>query len=217
MAANLSACGWRANKGVRMKQAEMLETFRKTGALLNGHFELRSGLHSDEYFQCALLLQYPAVAEKLCAALVEKMRLVSGGRIVADGVISPAMGGLFVGHEIARALSLRHIFAEKEAGQLVLRRGFEIKKGEKLVVAEDVVTRGGRVQETIDIVEKAGGIVSAIVVLVNRSGGKASFKQPFFSLLEMEPVTYEPAACPLCKRGEPMIHPGSKSVVSAKA
>lgn len=194
-----------------MKQEEVLGTFRRTGALLHGHFELRSGLHSGEYFQCALLLQYPAVAEELCVALVEKMNANSGGRTAADGVISPAMGGLFVGHEVARSLGLRHIFAEKEAGRLVLRRGFEIKKGERFVVAEDVVTRGGRVQETIDIVEKAGGIVAAVVVLVNRSGGKASFKQPFFSLLEMEPVTYEPAGCPLCKRGEPMIHPGSRS------
>lgn len=194
-----------------MKQEEMLEMFRKTGALLKGHFELRSGLHSDEYFQCALLLQYPVIAEKLCAALVEKMCAGSGGKVAADGVISPAMGGLFVGHEVARALNMRHIFAEKEAGQLVVRRGFEIRKGERLVVAEDVVTRGGRVQETIDIVEKAGGVVAAILVLVNRSGGKASFKQPFYSLLEMEPVTYEPAKCPLCKSGAPMAHPGSKS------
>ena len=101
--------------------------------------------------------------------------------------------------------------------RLVVRRGFEIGRGERFVVAEDVVTRGGRVQETIDIVEKAGGVVSAVAVLVNRSGGKASFKQPFFSLLEMEPVTYEPAACPLCKRGEPLAHPGSKSPDAAKA
>lgn len=193
-----------------MKQEEMLGMFRKTGALLKGHFELRSGLHSDEYFQCALLLQYPVMAEKLCSALVEKMRAGSGGEVAADGVISPAMGGLFVGHEVARALNMRHIFAEKEAGQLVVRRGFEIKKGERLVVAEDVVTRGGRVQETIDIVEKAGGVVAAILVLVNRSGGKVAFRQPFYSLLEMEPVTYEPAKCPLCKSGVPMAHPGSK-------
>ncbi len=194
-----------------MKQEEMLEMFRKTGALLNGHFELRSGLHSGEYFQCALLLQYPAIAEKLCAALVEKMNAATAGKVSAGAVISPAMGGLFVGHEVARATGLRHIFAEKEAGVLVVRRGFEIKKGERFIVAEDVVTRGGRVQETVDIVEKAGGVVAAIVVLVNRSGGKASFKQPFHSLLEMEPVTYEPSACPLCKKGEPMVHPGSKT------
>lgn len=202
--------------GRGMTQEEMLGMFRKTGALLNGHFELRSGLHSGEYFQCALLLQHPAVAEKLCAALVAKMNAASAGGVSAEAVISPAMGGLFVGHEVARAMGLRHIFAEKEAGALVLRRGFEIRKGERLVVAEDVVTRGGRVQETVDIVEKAGGVVAAIVVLVNRSGGKASFKQPFFSLLEMEPVTYEPSMCPLCRKGMAIAHPGSKSPAGAK-
>ena len=193
-----------------MTQGEMVGEFRKTGALLNGHFELRSGLHSAEYFQCALLLQFPAVAEKLCRALVEKMRASPAGAAAVDCVISPAMGGLFVGHEIARALGTRHIFAEKEAGGLAVRRGFQARKGEKFIVAEDVVTRGGRVQETIDIVEKAGGVVAAVAVLVNRSGGKASFKHPLFSLLDMEPVTYEPDACPLCRRGEPMAHPGSK-------
>ena len=200
-----------------MKPEEMLQTFRETGALLHGHFELRSGLHSPEYFQCALLLQYPAVAERLCKAVVMKMQSSPTRKYAADSVISPALGGLFVGHDVARALGLPHIFAEKEAGRLVVRRGFEIRKGQKFVIAEDVITRGGRVQETIDIVEKSGGIVVAIVVLVNRSGGKVSFKYPLFSLLEMEPVTYEPASCPLCKRGEPMTHPGSAGAEKTKA
>jgi len=200
-----------------MKPEELLQTFRETGALLKGHFELRSGLHSPEYFQCALLLQYPAVAERLCKALVAGMRASPALKLTAECVISPALGGLFVGHEVARALGLPHIFAEKEAGKLVMRRGFEIRRGQKFVVAEDVITRGGRVQETIDIVEKSGGIVVAIAVLVNRSGGKVSFKYPLFSLLEMEPVTYEPAGCPLCKRGEPMVHPGSAAAGKAKA
>lgn len=200
-----------------MKQEEMLGMFRETGALLRGHFELRSGLHSDEYFQCALLLQYPVVAGKLCAALVGKILEAGNGKVDADCVISPAMGGLFVGHEVARILNMRHIFAEKEEGRLVIRRGFQIREGERFIVAEDVVTRGGRVHETIDIVEKSGGVVAAIVVLVNRSGGKVSFKQPFHSLLEMEPVTYEPAQCPLCRQGKAIVHPGSKSVVGSKA
>ena len=192
-----------------MTRDEMLTLFRKTGALLSGHFTLRSGLHSDEYFQCALLLQHPAIAEKMCRALVEKMSAGPGGKPSADAVITPALGGLFVGHEVARALGVRSIFAEKQEGKLVVRRGFKIGKGEKFVVAEDVVTRGGRVQETIDIVEKAGGTVTAIAVLVNRSGGKAAFKYPLFSLLDMEPVTYEPGKCPLCAKGVPTDHPGS--------
>jgi orotate phosphoribosyltransferase len=118
------------------------------------------------------------------------------------------MGGIVVGHEIARALNVRSIFAEKQEGKLVLHR-FKIGKGERFVVAEDVVTRGGRVQETIDIVEAQGGSVVAVALLVDRSGGKAKFSYPTFSLLEMEPITYEPSQCPLCAKGVPMAHPGS--------
>ena len=193
-----------------MKTEEVLQAFRESGALLSGHFELRSGLHSPEYFQCALLLQYPALAEKLCRAAAGDMRAAMGAAFRADGVISPAMGGLFVGHEVARALGLRHLFVEKEEGRLVLRRGFQIRPGERYVVAEDVVTRGGRVQETIDIVKGAGAAVAAVIVLVDRSGGKARFDPPFFSLLRMEPVTYEPGNCPLCAAGGKAAHPGSK-------
>jgi orotate phosphoribosyltransferase len=130
------------------------------------------------------------------------------GGVQADSVIAPAMGGIVVGHEIARALNVRSIFAEKQEGKLVLHR-FKIGKGERFVVAEDVVTRGGRVQETIDIVEAQGGSVVAVALLVDRSGGKAKFSYPTFSLLEMEPITYEPSQCPLCAKGVPMAHPGS--------
>ena len=192
-----------------MNTQSVLETMRKTGALLSGHFELRSGLHSDQYFQCALLLQHPDVAGKLCKELVDKMRgaLPAAGKIA--GVIAPALGGIVVGHEVARALGVKSIFAEKKEGDLVLRRGFRIERGDRFVVAEDVVTRGGRVQQTIDIVKANGGIVVAVATIVNRSGGKAKFEVPMFSLLEMEPVTYEPGKCPLCAKGEPMDHPGS--------
>ena len=192
-----------------MNSEELLKTFRDTGALLSGHFELRSKLHSDQYFQCAWLLQYPLIAEKLCDALVKKMRTSLGAALKIEGVIAPAMGGIVVGHEIARALKVRSIFAEKEEGKLVLRRGFKIPKDSAFVVAEDVITRGGRVQETIDIVEKAGGRVVAVAVLVDRSGGKAKFAYPTFSLLNLEPVTYEPQQCPLCAKGIPIAHPGS--------
>lgn len=191
-----------------MKEQEVLQVFLDTKALLKGHFELRSGLHSDQFFQCAKVLMYPRIAGRLCEALVAKMRATLPG-VKIDGVISPAMGGLFVGHEVAKALDVVSVFAEKQEGALVLRRGFRIPAGAAYVVAEDVITRGGRVQETIDIVEKQGGTVAAIAVLVDRSGGKARFKYPTVSLLNMEPVVYEPAKCPLCAKGLPVEHPGS--------
>ena len=191
-----------------MNETDLLKHFEETGALLNGHFELRSGLHSDRFFQCALLLQYPRIAAQVCQALVEKLKAVLG-ELEIDTVIAPALGGISVGHEVGRALGVRFIFAEKNAeGALTMRR-FKIEKGERFLVAEDVITRGGRVQETVDIVTQNGGIVQAIGVLVNRSGGKAQFDHPLVSLLDIEPVTWDPAECPLCKKGEPLVHPGS--------
>ena len=191
-----------------MNQEEMLAIMKESGALLDGHFELRSKLHSNRYFQCANVLRYPRLAGRLCDELVVRMQKRVPGGVQADAVIAPAMGGIIVGHEIARALNVRSIFAEKQDGKLVLHR-FKIGKGERFVVAEDVVTRGGRVQETIDIVESNGGKVVAVALLVDRSGGKAKFNYPTFSLLEMEPVTYEPSQCPLCAKGVPLTHPGS--------
>ena len=191
-----------------MKQEEVLKLFEETGALLNGHFELRSGLHSNRFFQCAHLLEQPRTAAKLCAALVEKMKAELQS-LEIDTVIAPAMGGITIGHEVARSLGVRFIFVEKEDNKLVLRR-FKINPGERFAIAEDVVTRGGRVQETIDIVEAHGGVVAAIGILVDRSVGKASFNAPLVSLLEIEPVTYDPADCPLCKEGLELVHPGSR-------
>ncbi len=191
-----------------MKQDEVLKLFEETGALLNGHFELRSGLHSNQFFQCAHLLQHPRISGRLCEALVEKMKAELQALDV-DTVIAPAMGGITIGHEVARALDVRFIFVEKEENVLKLRR-FKIKAGERFVIAEDVVTRGGRVQETIDIVEENGGVVAAIGILVDRSGGKAQFDAPLVSLLEIEPVTHDPVDCPLCKAGLELVHPGSK-------
>ena len=179
--------------------------FIKTGGLLHGHFLLRSGLHSREFFQCAMVLQYPRDAEKLCAALAEK--LAGKG---AQAVISPAMGGLFIGHEVGRTLGLRHIFAEKnDAKKLELRRNFQIAPGEKFLVVEDVVTKGGRVQETIDIVRQKGGVVVGVGVLVDRSDGTVKFGVPLVSLLRMNIETFAPADCPMCIRGEPVVKPGS--------
>lgn len=188
-----------------MKSEEVFQVFRETKALLAGHFELRSGLHSDQYFQCAIVLQYPRIAERLCAALAD-LWLQRGSR--ADGVISPAMGGLVIGQELGRALDKRTIFAEKQDNKLALRR-FSIAPGERFLVAEDVMTRGGRIQETIDIVRSRGGVVDAVCVLVDRSGGKAAFDVPIVSLLQWEPVTWKPDECPLCKKGVPATHPGS--------
>jgi len=189
-----------------MNNAEVLKTLSETGALLSGHFELRSGLHSDRFFQCANALRYPDAAERLCRALAEKMRpSISGG---VDAVISPALGGLIVGHELARALGVMSVFAEKADGVLVMRR-FAITPGARYVVAEDVVTRGGRVQETMDIVNAGGGTVVAVGLLVDRSAGTVRFDAPMVSLIEMAPTVWTPADCPLCKTGSKAEHPGS--------
>ena len=200
----MTRTGWEDN----VDECDILDLLKKTRALLQGHFELRSGLHSDRFFQCANLLQHPRLAGTLCAALVDKARAVDGRVLAVDGVIAPALGGILVGHEIARVLDVKSIFAEKEEGKLVLRR-FSIRPGERYLVAEDVITRGGRVQETIDIVTGAGGLVTAGLLLVDRSGGKARFDYPTFSLLEMEPTTWAPSDCPLCREGQTMVHPGS--------
>lgn len=191
-----------------MEQERMIKLFEETGSLLSGHFELRSGLHSDRFFQCALLLQYPRVASSVCEALVDKLR-TRPEMLEVDTVIAPALGGISVGHEIARLLGKRFIFVEKnDRKELELRR-FTIKEGERFLVAEDVITRGGRVQETVDLVDQYGGVVCGIGVLVDRSGGKAVFRDPLVSLLQMEPVTWPPEDCPLCKQGIPLVHPGS--------
>src|SRR3989454_1950655 len=171
---------------------DLLALFRKTGALLDGHFVLRSGLHSREYFQCAILLQHTDIAERVCKMLAEKLRGSD-----CDSVISPALGGIIVGQEVARSLGKRHIFVEKEEAKLVLRRGFQISPNEKFIVVEDVVTRGGRVQETIDIVHSDGGIVTAVGVIVDRSSeAKPDFGCPFVSLVEMIVETYPTDSLP---------------------
>jgi orotate phosphoribosyltransferase len=185
---------------------DLLTTFRETGALLDGHFILRSGLHSREYFQCALLLQHTEIAARVCEQLAEKLRQYD-----CDTVISPALGGIVVGQEVGRSLGKRHIFVEKENSRLVLRRGFIIKKGERFIIAEDVVTRGGRVQETIDIVKAHGGIVSAAGVIVDRSGQqKPDFGCPFVSLIEMNVETFTADQLPADLAAIPAVKPGSK-------
>jgi orotate phosphoribosyltransferase len=185
---------------------DLLALFRKTGALLDGHFVLRSGLHSRQFFQCALLLQHTDIAAEVCGRLADKLRGID-----CDAVISPALGGIIVGQEVGRALGKRHIFVEKDAGTLVLRRGFAIRPNERFIVAEDVVTRGGRVQETVDIVRAHGGQVSGIGVIVDRSGGqRPDYDCPFVSLIEMNVETFPADRLPEDIAGIPAIKPGSK-------
>ena len=182
-----------------------METFRQAGALLEGHFILRSGLRSREFFQCATALEKMPTVEKLGKALADKVRSLE-----IDTVVAPAMGGLVIGQEVARQLGARYIFVEKEDGSLVLRRGFKFYPEEKVLIVEDVVTRGGRADEAINIVQQEGGKLAALAVLVDRSNGKYEPKTPFYSLLTMEVETYDPENLPEDLKSIPPEKPGSK-------
>jgi orotate phosphoribosyltransferase len=188
-----------------MTNNEALQLFRETGALLEGHFILRSGLHSRQFFQCALALQRMPIVERLGAALAAQVRDLG----VAT-VISPAMGGLVIGQEVARQLGCRFIFAEKEDGKLVLRRGFKIAPGERLLVVEDVITKGGRVEETLAIVRALQGTVAGVAVLVDRSDGTVNFGVPTLSLIRMQVETFAPDRLPADLAASPAVKPGSK-------
>src|SRR5438309_7991111 len=188
-----------------MTKEEALEIFRKNGALLEGHFVLRSGLHSRQYFQCALALQQMPVVEKLGAELAGKVRSLG-----AKTVVSPAMGGLVLGQEVARQLGSRFIFVEKEEGKLALRRGFKIAPGEKILIVEDVITKGGRVEETMNIVHVHGGQVVGIAMAVDRSDGTVQFRVPMFSLVKMKVETFEADQLPSDLAAIPVQKPGSK-------
>ena len=188
-----------------MTETEILQIFRDSGALLEGHFILRSGLHSREYFQCALALQHMPTVERLGAELAAKVR-----QLGAATVVSPAMGGLVLGQEVARQLRVRFIFVEKEDGKLALRRGFKISPGEKILVVEDVVTKGGRVQETIDIVRAHQAQVVGVAMAVDRSGGTIEFGVRAFSLLTLNVEAFEPNHLPPDLAALPATKPGSK-------
>jgi orotate phosphoribosyltransferase len=185
---------------------DVLSLFRQSGALLDGHFKLSSGLHSPSYLQCALVLQHPEAAAELGRALADK--LLSNGATV---VLSPALGGLIIGHEVARALGVRAIFAERQDGALVLRRGFSLAPTDRVVVIEDVVTTGGSTRETMDVATAAGATVVAAGAIIDRSGDTATLGAPFTSLVTLTVPAYQPDACPLCASGVPITKPGSRT------
>lgn len=183
-----------------------LDLFRESGALLEGHFKLSSGLHSTGYLQCALVLQDPGRAERLGKALGELLK--SHG---ANVVLSPALGGLIIGHEVARALGVKAIFAERVERTLTLRRGFTLGAGDRVVVIEDVVTTGLSTRETIDVATAAGATVVAAGSIIDRSGGQSNLGVPYHSLAQLQLPTYQPDACPLCAAGSPVTKPGSRA------
>ena len=189
-----------------LSQTEVAKIFQDTGALLSGHFRLTSGRHADQYFQCALVLQHPQYAEILCRQLAARFQ----GEGVSV-VIGPAMGGIIVAHETARALGVRSLFTERENGAMKLRRGFTLQPGEKVLVVEDVITTGGSVKEVIEVVRVLGGEVVGAGVLVDRSNGIANLGVRTEALLTMPVLSYTPEECPLCKQGLPAVKPGSRS------
>ena len=185
---------------------DILKFFEDNNALLTGHFKLSSGLHSDKYLQCALVLQYPKTLEELATQLVVSLR-----QIKIDTVVSPAIGGIVIGQEVARLLGKRAIFTERKGGnKMELRRGFKFKKGERCLVIEDVITTGGSTREVIDIIKSAGGEVVAVGAIVDRSGQDISFGVPKEVLLKLDVKTHQPEDCPLCKKGLEITSPGSR-------
>jgi len=188
-----------------MTRDELLDLYRRSGALLDGHFRLTSGLHSSGYLQCALVLQHPQHAEALGRAIADRTR-----DLRPTVVLSPALGGVVIGHEVARALGVRAMFAERQDGALALRRGFVIGESDRVLVVEDVLTTGGSTRETMQVATAAGGHVVGAASIVDRSGGAARFDVPFTALLDVTLPTYEPDTCPLCAQGLAVVKPGSR-------
>ena len=189
-----------------MNADQVIDQFRKTGALLEGHFQLSSGLHSTVYLQCALVLQFPEKAEEFGRAIAEKFQ-GQGIELVA----SPAIGGIVIGHEVARALGARFVWTEREAGQMTLRRGFTVSPGEKTLVIEDVITTGGSTRDTIEALKRAGADVIAAASIIDRSAGSADVGVPLTALASLKVLAVEPTVCDACKLGEPVVKPGSRT------
>jgi orotate phosphoribosyltransferase len=193
-----------------MTRDEVLDLFRRSGALLEGHFRLASGLHSPGYLQCALVLAQPESAGRLGRAIAD--RVVASRADRPTVVLSPAIGGIVIGHEVGRALGVRALFAERQDGQLTLRRGFTLSERDRVLVVEDVLTTGGSTRETMEVARSAGADVVGAASIVNRSGGAVKFDVPLESLLDYSLPTYEPDQCPLCAQGVPVVKPGSRAV-----
>jgi orotate phosphoribosyltransferase len=189
-----------------LTERQTLELYEKTGALMRGHFRLTSGLHSDVYLQSALVLQYPAHASALGMALAASFRADD-----VQTVLAPAIGGILVAHEVARALGVRALFTEREGGEMRLRRGFALATGERCLVVEDVITTGGSTREVVGCVETLGGVVVGVGSLIDRSGGAAAFAVKRTALATLNATTWPPEACPLCKTGSQAVKPGSRS------
>ena len=189
----------------------VLEILKEADVLQEGHFLLTSGRHSDKYLQCAKIFQYAKYSEELCRALAEKF----AGKGV-ELVIGPAIGAIQMSYEVSRHLGVKNIFAERENGKMTLRRNFTIEPGQKVLVVEDVVTTGGSVREVIDIVREHGGEVVGLGVVVDRTGGKIDFGVPLESVISMEVVSFESDDCPLCKKGLPLVKPGSRQIKAGK-
>lgn len=188
-----------------LSEKEIMEIFRETKVLQEGHFLLTSGRHSSQYMQCARVLQYPRFTEMLCRELAGRFK-----REEIDVVVAPAIGGILIAYEVAKILETRAIFAEREKGRMSFRRGFEIDEDENVLVVEDVITTGGSVQEVIDAVREQGGNIRGVGVFVDRSNGKVRFSPRTEALLTMDIVSYPPEECPLCREGKPLVKPGSR-------
>ncbi|NNE65554.1 MAG: orotate phosphoribosyltransferase [Pyrinomonadaceae bacterium] len=197
-----------------MEQDFILQHFRDTDALLEGHFVLSSGLHSGSYLQCAKALEFPYDASNyghaIAATVVEHMRAEGLKPETVKTVAAPAIGGLVIGYEVAKALNLRFIWTERKEGVMKLRRGFEITQGEKILVVEDVITTGGSVRECVEVLKMHGADVMSGASIVDRSGGAAEIGVPRVALVEMDVPSYEPSACPLCEQGIEAVKPGSR-------
>src|SRR5215813_4093714 len=193
-----------------MKQEKVIEVFKHSGALLEGHFVLSSGLHSSVYLQCAIALQSPAIAAEFGEAIADEFR-EQGIQTVG----SPAIGGLIIGYEVARQLGVRFIWTEREQGTMRLRRGFSVSDGERVLVVEDVITTGGSTRETIAALENRGAKVIGAASIIDRSAGRADVGVPRFSLATLDVPAIEPAKCEACARGETAVKPGSRKTVSS--
>ncbi|MDK2821674.1 MAG: orotate phosphoribosyltransferase [Clostridia bacterium] len=188
-----------------LSQNDIVEIFRRTGVLCKGHFVLTSGLHSNQYLQCAKVQQFPEENEILCKELAERFKEEN-----IDTVIGPAIGAIIMSYEVARNLGTKALFAERENGVMMLRRGFDIKPGERVLVVEDVITTGGSVKEVIDLVKQKGAVPVGVGVLVDRSGGCADLGVPVKALTTFDIETFKPESCPLCEQGIPAVKPGSR-------